>query len=166
MKDYIRAKNNVQSVCYLLCMQVIKPQTIRQPQNQSWHKPKKKRGDNTKLYRNKHEKQQPLSTDSWIGIHEVHSQYFLFKVCPTYRTFTCSSALARSAYFSSSANWRLSCSSADMRLSRQRQRSANRWRGVHCSRSRASRSACGPFIGSGSGKVFCIRSTMSPYLLQ
>ena len=28
-------KNNVQSVSYLLCMQVIKPQIIQKPQNQS-----------------------------------------------------------------------------------------------------------------------------------
>ena len=31
-------KNNVQSVSYLLCTQVIKPQTIHKPQNQSRHK--------------------------------------------------------------------------------------------------------------------------------
>ena len=37
-KDYITAKNNVQSVSYLLCMQVIKPQIIQKPKNQSWHK--------------------------------------------------------------------------------------------------------------------------------
>ena len=37
-KDYITAKNNVQSASYLLCMQVIKPQIIQKPQNQSWHK--------------------------------------------------------------------------------------------------------------------------------
>ena len=37
-KDYITAKNNVQSVSYLLCTQVIKPQIINKPQNQSWHK--------------------------------------------------------------------------------------------------------------------------------
>ena len=37
-KDYITAKNNVQSVFYLLCTQVIKPQIIHKPQNQSWHK--------------------------------------------------------------------------------------------------------------------------------
>ena len=37
-KDYIMAKNNIQSVSYLLCMQVIKPQIIPKPQNQSWHK--------------------------------------------------------------------------------------------------------------------------------
>ena len=34
-----QAKNNVQSVSFLLCMQVIKPQIIQKPQNQSWHKP-------------------------------------------------------------------------------------------------------------------------------
>ena len=34
-KDYITAKNNVQSVSYLLCMQVIKPQILQKPQNQS-----------------------------------------------------------------------------------------------------------------------------------
>ena len=32
------AKNNVQSVSYLLCTQVIKPQIIHKPQNQSRHK--------------------------------------------------------------------------------------------------------------------------------
>ena len=32
------AKNNVQSVFYLRCTQVIKPQIIHKPQNQSWHK--------------------------------------------------------------------------------------------------------------------------------
>ena len=32
------AKNNVQSVSYLLSMQVITPQVIPKPQNQSWHK--------------------------------------------------------------------------------------------------------------------------------
>ena len=32
---YITAKNNVQSVSYLLCTQVIKPQIIEKPQNQS-----------------------------------------------------------------------------------------------------------------------------------
>ena len=32
------AKNNVQSVSYLLCTQVLKPQIIHKPQNQSWHK--------------------------------------------------------------------------------------------------------------------------------
>ena len=37
-KDYITAKNNVQSVCYLLCTQVIKPEIIHKPQNQTWHK--------------------------------------------------------------------------------------------------------------------------------
>ena len=30
------AKNNVQSVSCLLCTQVIKPQIIQKPQNQSW----------------------------------------------------------------------------------------------------------------------------------
>ena len=34
------SKNNVQSVCYLLCMQVIKPQIIQKPQNQSHIKTK------------------------------------------------------------------------------------------------------------------------------
>ena len=34
-KDYITAKNNVQSVSYLLCAQVIKPEIIQKPQNQS-----------------------------------------------------------------------------------------------------------------------------------
>ena len=34
-KDYITAKHNVQSVSYLLCTQVIKPQIIQKPQNQS-----------------------------------------------------------------------------------------------------------------------------------
>ena len=34
-RDYITAKNNVQSVSYLLCTQVIKPQIIHKPQNQS-----------------------------------------------------------------------------------------------------------------------------------
>ena len=34
-KNYITAKNNVQSVFYLLCTQVIKPQIIQKPQNQS-----------------------------------------------------------------------------------------------------------------------------------
>ena len=34
-KDYITAKNNLQSVSYLLCTQVIKPQSIQKPQNQS-----------------------------------------------------------------------------------------------------------------------------------
>ena len=33
------AKNNVQSVSYLLYTQVIKPQIIQKPQDQSWHKP-------------------------------------------------------------------------------------------------------------------------------
>ena len=33
-KGYIMAKNNVQSVSYLLCTQVIKPQMIQKPQNQ------------------------------------------------------------------------------------------------------------------------------------
>ena len=37
-KDYITAKNNVQSVSYLLCTQVIKPQVIQKPQNKSGHK--------------------------------------------------------------------------------------------------------------------------------
>ena len=37
-KGYIMAKNNVQSISYLLCTQVIKPQIIHKPQNQSWHK--------------------------------------------------------------------------------------------------------------------------------
>ena len=37
-KDYITAKNNVQSVSNLLCTQVIKPQIIQKPQNQSWQK--------------------------------------------------------------------------------------------------------------------------------
>ena len=37
-KGYIMAKNNVQSVFYLLCTQVTKPQIIHKPQNQSWHK--------------------------------------------------------------------------------------------------------------------------------
>ena len=32
------AKNNVQSVWYLLCMQVIKPQINQKPQNRSQHK--------------------------------------------------------------------------------------------------------------------------------
>ena len=35
---YITVKNNVQSVSYLLCTQVIKPQIIQKTQNQSWHK--------------------------------------------------------------------------------------------------------------------------------
>ena len=34
-KDYITSKSNVQSVSYLLCTQVIKPQIIQKPQNQS-----------------------------------------------------------------------------------------------------------------------------------
>ena len=34
-KDYITAKNNVQSVSYLFCTQVIKPQITHKPQNQS-----------------------------------------------------------------------------------------------------------------------------------
>ena len=34
-RDYITAKNNVQSVSYLLCTQVIKSQIIQKPQNQS-----------------------------------------------------------------------------------------------------------------------------------
>ena len=33
-KDYTTAKNNVQSVSYLLCTQVIKPQILQKPQNQ------------------------------------------------------------------------------------------------------------------------------------
>ena len=37
-KDYITTKINVKSVSYLLCMQVIKPQIIPKPQNQSWRK--------------------------------------------------------------------------------------------------------------------------------
>ena len=37
-KGYIMVKNNVQSGSYLLCTQVIKPQIIHKPQNQSWHK--------------------------------------------------------------------------------------------------------------------------------
>ena len=37
-KGYIMAKNNVQSVPCLLYTQVIKPQIIHKPQNQSWHK--------------------------------------------------------------------------------------------------------------------------------
>ena len=34
-KGYIMTKNNVQSVSYLLCTQVIKPQIIHKPQNLS-----------------------------------------------------------------------------------------------------------------------------------
>ena len=34
-QSYIMAKNNVQSVSYLLCTQVIKPQIMHKPQNQS-----------------------------------------------------------------------------------------------------------------------------------
>ena len=37
-KDYIMAKNDVQSVSYLLCTQVVKTQIIHKPQNKSWHK--------------------------------------------------------------------------------------------------------------------------------
>ena len=37
-KDYITAKNNVQSLSYLLCTQVIKPQIIQKLQNASWYK--------------------------------------------------------------------------------------------------------------------------------
>ena len=37
-EDYIIAKKNVQSVSYLLCTQIIKPQIIQKPQNQSQHK--------------------------------------------------------------------------------------------------------------------------------
>ena len=37
-EDYITAKNNVQSVSYLLCTQVIKPQNVQKPQNQPRHK--------------------------------------------------------------------------------------------------------------------------------
>ena len=59
-KDYIRAKNNVQFVSYLLCTQVIKPKIIPKPQNQSWQKftttTKKKEKNtqtsNTKFWKN------------------------------------------------------------------------------------------------------------------
>ena len=37
-KDNSTAINNVQSVSYSLCTQVIKPKVIQKPQNQSWHK--------------------------------------------------------------------------------------------------------------------------------
>ena len=37
-EDYITAKNNVQSVFYLLCTQVIKTQITQKTQNQSWYK--------------------------------------------------------------------------------------------------------------------------------
>ena len=42
-KDYITAKNNVQSVSNLLCTQVIKPQNFPKRLNQSWHKPTRKK---------------------------------------------------------------------------------------------------------------------------
>ena len=37
-EDYITAKNNAQSLSYLLCTQVIKPQVIQKPQNEPWLK--------------------------------------------------------------------------------------------------------------------------------
>ena len=54
-KDYIKAKNNVQSVSYLLCTQVIKPQIIHKSQKQSWHnlhKIKHTQTSNTKFSKN------------------------------------------------------------------------------------------------------------------
>ena len=72
-KDYITAKNNVLSVSYLLCTQVIKQQIIQKAQNQSWHKFTHKK---TQTSKKKKKNTGKKKKNNMHGIRNIQERFF------------------------------------------------------------------------------------------